>query len=190
MTGGDVPKPLLSDRDTARYARQIIVPDVGAKGQARLRASTAAILGEGPGALAARDYLAAAGLTIARPPYSRPVDCVVVTDCDLASTPLALPLATPDAPFAWYALDGTALTGGVTTSSGFGATALRPRARRRGDAAAVALHRVGGADAAASAIAALLEWTRPPEAHEIRLSDEEGKTDQAVGGEGTTSERS
>ena len=166
----DEPEPLLDERRTERYARQIIIPDLGARGQARLCAATAAIVGESPGASAARAYLEAAGLTVVSPPYSDPVDCVVITDVGSVRAPDSLPPTAPGAAVGWYALSGETVRGGTTTASDAIATCLRTSCREPDDPAiAIALHRTGGADAAATVIAALLGWTQPPETHEIAL---------------------
>jgi hypothetical protein len=52
----------LAAADIERWARQIILPEVGGRGQERLLASTAAVVGEGDAARFAADLLARAGL--------------------------------------------------------------------------------------------------------------------------------
>jgi hypothetical protein len=54
---------LLTLEETRRYARQIALPEVGAEGQARIRAARVVIVGDHDGATrAAGDYLRAAGV--------------------------------------------------------------------------------------------------------------------------------
>lgn len=53
--------PLLTDNDLSRYARQIILKEIGGTGQARLRAATLAVIGCGGIGSPAIQYAAAAG---------------------------------------------------------------------------------------------------------------------------------
>ncbi len=52
----------LSEREVARYARQLLLPGMGEAGQERLRASSVRVVGAGPVAGPALLYLAAAGV--------------------------------------------------------------------------------------------------------------------------------
>lgn len=52
----------LTDAQIERYSRQIILPQVGGRGQQRLLASTVSLIGQGPLAETAAAYLAAAGV--------------------------------------------------------------------------------------------------------------------------------
>lgn len=52
----------LSEEQVARYARQILLPQVGGKGQERLLAAVVRLHGTGVAAQEAATYLAAAGL--------------------------------------------------------------------------------------------------------------------------------
>jgi hypothetical protein len=54
----------LGERQIERWARQIILPEVGGRGQARLLEATAAVVGDGPAARFAADLLARAGLRV------------------------------------------------------------------------------------------------------------------------------
>ena len=58
-TGG---APALSDAQIERYSRQIVLPEIGGAGQARLLATSVLILGGGPLAEMAVLYLAGAGI--------------------------------------------------------------------------------------------------------------------------------
>jgi hypothetical protein len=64
----------LSDAQVERWARQIILPEVGGRGQVRLLGATAAVVGTGGAADFARDLLARAGL---RTDGEAPADVVV-----------------------------------------------------------------------------------------------------------------
>jgi hypothetical protein len=66
----------LSDQQIERFARQIILPEVGGRGQARLLDATAAVAGSGGAARFARELLARAGLqTDGDAPADVVVDC-------------------------------------------------------------------------------------------------------------------
>jgi hypothetical protein len=53
---------MLSDADVERYARQIVLPEIGGRGQERLLASRVRILGDGPASVHATDLLRRAGV--------------------------------------------------------------------------------------------------------------------------------
>ncbi len=53
---------MLTDSQIERYSRQIVLPEVGGRGQERLLAADAAIVGRGEAALFCAAYLAAAGV--------------------------------------------------------------------------------------------------------------------------------
>ena len=170
MTRDDALRPLLDDAQAERYSRQIILPDVGARGQARLCAAKAAVIGDGPGASAARAYLRAAGVEVLDPPYPTQVDCVVVTDAGIVRERGHLPPSAPDAPVSWFALLGTTLTSGRTTAGRALAAFASVEHRPTTDAAiATALERMGGAQAAACAVAALLGWGGATETEAIEF---------------------
>jgi hypothetical protein len=54
---------MLRDADVERYARQVIVPEIGARGQARWLAARVAVRGGGPLAARTADLLRRAGVT-------------------------------------------------------------------------------------------------------------------------------
>lgn len=53
---------MLGDADIDRWSRQILLPEVGGRGQERLMATRVALAGDGPVAAAARDLLVRAGM--------------------------------------------------------------------------------------------------------------------------------
>ncbi len=53
---------MLSDAQVERYSRQIVLPEVGGRGQERILASSVSIHGEGDAARTCASYLAAAGV--------------------------------------------------------------------------------------------------------------------------------
>src|SRR6185295_12008918 len=72
----------LSEQQIERWARQIILPEVGGRGQARLLAATAAVAGTGGAARFARELLERAGL---RTGGDGPADVVVDLSGDRAA---------------------------------------------------------------------------------------------------------
>src|SRR5262249_19963871 len=79
---GDSPasRSMLSDSQIDRYARQIVLPEIGGRGQERLLGARVAIRGSGDAALIAASYLAGAG-----------VGSIAVDACE-TGTPIALAL--------------------------------------------------------------------------------------------------
>jgi hypothetical protein len=159
-------EPVLDDETVERYARQIIVPGVGARGQARLLATTAAVLGHPAGVDAARAYLVAAGVRVVTAPFTAPADCVVLADTREREV---LPCLA-DAPIAWYEIRGPFLAGGVATRDTlphFSRDNAGPESLE--NPYTLVAHRVGASDAAGMAVAALLGWLAPGEQHDLRL---------------------
>ena len=72
----------LSDRQIERWARQIILPEVGGRGQARLLGATACVAGSGGAAHFARELIERAGL---RTTGDAPADVVVDFSADRAA---------------------------------------------------------------------------------------------------------
>jgi hypothetical protein len=86
---------MLSDAQIERYSRQILLPEVGGRGQARLLAARAAVAGSGSAARAAATLLGRAGigiLTLSDGPGTLPelsADCRVERTPNLAAAPVA-----------------------------------------------------------------------------------------------------
>jgi hypothetical protein len=88
---------MLSDTQIERWSRQILLPDVGGRGQLRLLGARVGVLGDHPATAAAIDLLRRAGVPVA--PGSVPQDAEVVLDLrDLNDRDAALPEAAARAP--------------------------------------------------------------------------------------------
>jgi hypothetical protein len=71
---------MLSDAQIERWSRQILLPDVGGRGQLRLLGARVGVLGDDPATGAAVDLLRRAGVPVA--PGVVPHDAEVVLDLD------------------------------------------------------------------------------------------------------------
>lgn len=160
----------LSEDQVERFARQIIVPGVGADGQLRLCRARVFVDGHPEGRRIATQYLRAAGVTVyvATMPPPR-LDCVVIAGaCELSPDRLKT-LTEAASLVAWYAVVGRTLRGGL---------ASRPFSMREADFSRDTAdllhvemrHRIAGADVATTAVAALLGWMHPGESFELELA--------------------
>lgn len=77
---------MLDDAQVERYARHVLLPEVGGRGQARLLAAHVAVLGDTAVARITRDLVARSGATVGD--RTAPSDAIVVTD-DRPATSLA-----------------------------------------------------------------------------------------------------
>ncbi len=150
----------LSEAEIERYARQIVMPEIGMDGQQRLLASRVLVPGAGPGPAAARRYLEAAGVTTTGATQeSAAVDCVVLagpTGESPARGPKLEGLAR-----VWYYTEGTKLVTGLVAPNQPLPAWPEPAAapgRPTGAAATLAVETAAGTEAAARTVAFLLGW--------------------------------
>ena len=143
-------KSLLSENDIERFARQIVVPDLGASGQEHVCASTLRILGDPIGVRHAETFARAVGFRADA--NSRDVaSCVLVAgirgfwpDAAVASTSAIF----------WYEIAHAGLRfGGATTGA-----SLPRRPRRPTGACDPLLHSLGAAELVATAVGFVLGW--------------------------------
>jgi len=145
---------MLGDAEIERWARHVVLPEVGGRGQERLMASRVTVLGGGPASRHAADLLRRAGVTVT----DRDAGTVVDLRLDAAGMP-----AGRDRALVWGRLHGASLT-----VLAFPVGARHPRAAGGHGAAAApveaplgacALHLLG-ALAATEALVVLLAPTR------------------------------
>ncbi len=85
---------MLSDTDIDRYSRQILLSEIGGRGQERLLKSRVLVDGANPAAEHARLLLARAGVAVAD---GGAVDCVVTVRADLETITARVPLVVASA---------------------------------------------------------------------------------------------
>ncbi|RMD83098.1 MAG: hypothetical protein D6815_07510 [Candidatus Dadabacteria bacterium] len=142
----------LSQEDIDRYARQIIVPGIGARGQQRLCETTVGVFGRPPGRARLEVYLKAAGFRTADV-TSEEVALLAAADPD------AVPAGVPARPTAWYRVGRGRLRGGVAPTPRAALEAAGPAlASVHGDSLSAALACVGACDAATTLVGLALGW--------------------------------
>ena len=107
---------MLDDTAIERYARQIVVPGIGAAGQEKLLNSTVLVVGHPRGCATAALYLRAAGVRVSqgtRETPSSPVDVVIVCDVAAARPEDRRQAFEGDVSVCWYALAGDGFAAGV-----------------------------------------------------------------------------
>lgn len=179
--------PDFDDEKIERYARQIIVPGIGAAGQRKLLAATALVIGDARGCEQASLYLRAAGVTVVdwpavmqRDAATRErvagaashagamvaaeiggVDVAIAADARVLDDATHRALVACDRPVCWYATDDAGFTSGVHP----GAPLPQRDADRFSQAGlSAAVHDAGACDAASIACAILigLPWRSGP----------------------------
>jgi hypothetical protein len=108
---------MLDDDAIARYARQIVVPGIGAAGQEKLLSSVVLLLGNERGCNQAQLYLRAAGLRVVRPTIALidnvKADVVVLADATSLDERTHGVLVECGKPICWYVVEENAFTSGV-----------------------------------------------------------------------------
>lgn len=126
---------MLADTDIDRFGRQILLPEVGGRGQERLQASRVRLVGRGPAADLVGDLLARAGVGTIGPTVEAPDVAILVED----GVPARGSLAPADGPQVRARVAATA--GSVLTIVG------RPCSRCAGDVVSLAPPGGAGDDA-------------------------------------------
>jgi hypothetical protein len=170
----------LADAEIELFARQIIVPGIGAAGQARLCAGRVALAGEIAGVNAAERWLRALGCSVVRIGADGDLateagrgdehagfDCSILAGVRIAGAAEGLRAVAPRTPLVWYALDGAHLAAGVVAPD----TPL-PDFHSVGafTPAPAPLHQVAACDAAATAAALILGWDDIERDYEVDLA--------------------
>jgi hypothetical protein len=107
---------MLDDEAIERYARQVVVPGIGASGQERLMGTTVRIVGHPRGIAQAGLYLAAAGLRVSEEESPSP-DLLLIADIDSLPESLLAQAYSLGIPVCWYALTPEGFRSGVHPDS-------------------------------------------------------------------------
>jgi hypothetical protein len=141
---------LLDDASIERYARQIVVPGIGAAGQEKLLQSVVILAGHPRGCRTAALYLEAAGVTLAAD--SPAPSAIVIANPSTTDDATLDFLTAKAAPVCWYEADEDGFVSGVHP----GAPLPRRTGRSDTGAALDAVHDAGACAAAALACAVIL----------------------------------
>ena len=107
---------MLDDEAIARYARQIVIPGIGAAGQEKLVAATVLVVGHRLGVRQASLYLRAAGVRVVDSANER-FDVAIAACPSSLDAGLRRMLEESDRPVCWYEIDPTGFTSGVHPES-------------------------------------------------------------------------
>jgi hypothetical protein len=102
---------VLDDAAIERYARQIIVPGIGAAGQEKLLRSTVLVIGHPRGCATASLYLRAAGVNVVS--ERGHADVIVVADTRAIDFPAHARVMASSAPACWYTIVDGAFVAGI-----------------------------------------------------------------------------
>ena len=152
---------MLGDEHVARYARQIVVPGIGATGQEKLLESTVLVAGHPRGCRAARLYLEAAGASVIAETDAlagAPFDVAIVAGSPGAA--LQALLDNRAVPLCWYEIEANGFVAGVSPTARAswqqGSGAVGEAAAHCGSQDDSALHDAAACDAAACACAIVI----------------------------------
>jgi hypothetical protein len=140
---------LLDDHEIERYARQIVVPGIGAAGQEKLLNSTVLIVGHPRGCATAALFLRAAGVNVISELKYAASDAIVISDTNALDAATYSRLTSTGRPICWYALANDACITGIHPLSPVPLPVIGMTA---GDSP---LHDAAASDAAAAACAIL-----------------------------------
>ena len=159
----------LSHAEIERYSRQIIIPAVGAAGQAKLLSSRVLVAGEKSGIRQARRYLEATGVGMTD--KDSEAGCVLLAGVrDL--TPARLEnLAALARPIVWYRIEGSRLLAGAHhPRESWPPPGLVASKRTQGVESDDLLHEVAACDGVGSVVALLLGWSCSAATREVTLA--------------------
>jgi molybdopterin/thiamine biosynthesis adenylyltransferase len=153
----------LTDAEIEHYARQIIVPGIGAGGQTRLCAARIGL--GGVDAELAEPYLRTLGSTVVA--AGDAADCTILAGISAAARTRITESAAALGPIVWYAVASGAVTAGVAST-----IAELPEFTRLASTGATVpgISFVAACDAVATAAALVLGWEDIERAHHVELA--------------------
>jgi hypothetical protein len=144
---------VLDDTEIERFARQIVVPGIGADGQERICSVGLVIVGEPAGARLVETYARAAGFAVG----VRPPACVLVAGSQGVDADGLSELRALGVPILWYRLHSTHIEGGMIAPGQPLDLLLASEAPV--SAPASGRHALAAADLVAHAIGLVLGWS-------------------------------
>jgi hypothetical protein len=160
----------LSDVDVERFARQIVIPGVGAEGQERLLGSTVLVDGFPRGVARAQRYLEASGIRVVTDDREAEIDCVLVAGIEIVGPGIEALVALAR-PLVWYRIRGAGLEAGIHLPAHDALELSRAAAARAAPSPREELlHDVAACDAVGSVISVLLDWQPLQLRHEAGLA--------------------
>lgn len=154
----------LTDVEIDWFARQIVVPGIGAQGQRRILDASITIYGHPVGVEAAVSYAKGTGIRVSVE-HDPEAACIVAAGIDDVDEHGLRTMHESPVPVVWYAIRNGTLTGGVSTGT---APFPDPIPRDQTRPAPAAAHRMAGCDAVGSAVCVILDWPLP-ERFEVRI---------------------
>jgi len=151
----------LSDAEVERYARQLVIPELGIEGQTRLLECRVAVFGDPAGVCQATTYLRASGVGTVVEEALPEVDLILIAGTEAVEPECLKDLFSLGPSVVWYAAGGEGFTTGFRSP---GSVQPSPAGRRRElpgrshQWKSGATHAVAACDASARTIAALLGW--------------------------------
>lgn len=103
---------MLTDDEIARYARQIVIPGIGASGQEKLLASTVLVVGCARGIAQASLYLAASGVRVVAD-VDEAFDAAIVAEVSSLEAGARTRLLESTRPLFWYVADEDGFRSGM-----------------------------------------------------------------------------
>jgi hypothetical protein len=152
---------LLDDAAIERYARQIVVPGIGAAGQEKLLNATVLLVGHPRGCATAALYLRAAGVNLVT--GSVKPSAIVLAGASTVDDDTIARLTSNGSPVCWYDATRDGFASGVHPPSPL------PRSTGAQDAIPDAIHDAGACAAASLACAVILGIELSAEAARVTL---------------------
>ena len=156
---------MLDDTAIERFARQIVVPGVGAEGQERICSARILITGEPTGVALAQAYARAAGFPVLAAAHDTPA-CVLVAGTHSLDAKSLDDLRAAGAPILWYRIDEETIVAG-TAAAGEPLDDLRSSNKR--SPGNEIRHALAAADLVAAAVGLVLGWTDVEPAFRLHL---------------------
>ncbi|HYC57531.1 MAG TPA: hypothetical protein VEL28_21545 [Candidatus Binatia bacterium] len=158
----------LSDEDIERYARQVVIPGIGASGQERLLQATVLVVGESIGVEQASLYLRAAGAAVTGD-ARKDLRAVVVAGASTLDASSRQAVLQSGLPACWYEITEGGFVAGVHP---FAPMPDQGRARLAASPALL-MHQAAACDAAATACAIIVGLPYCTGPHELDLQRHE-----------------